>query len=62
MTQSTVPFLPFVKPEIDEETIQGVADGLYLDRVAATQTLSLSSQPYNPTTGAYDGPDYVTVD
>ena len=31
MTQSTVaslPFLPFVKPEIDEETIQGVADVL----------------------------------
>ena len=28
MTQSQVPFLPFVKPEIDEETIQGVADVL----------------------------------
>ena len=28
MSQSTVPFLPFVKPEIDEETIQGVADVL----------------------------------
>nr|WKF56164.1 UDP-4-amino-4-deoxy-L-arabinose--oxoglutarate aminotransferase [Paraburkholderia busanensis] len=28
MTQPTVPFLPFVKPEIDEETIQGVADVL----------------------------------
>ncbi|WP_322033047.1 DegT/DnrJ/EryC1/StrS aminotransferase family protein [Paraburkholderia sp. J76] len=27
-TQSTVPFLPFVRPEIDEETIQGVADVL----------------------------------
>ncbi|QGZ54809.1 DegT/DnrJ/EryC1/StrS family aminotransferase [Paraburkholderia acidiphila] len=26
--QSTVPFLPFVRPEIDEETIQGVADVL----------------------------------
>ncbi|MFM0320902.1 DegT/DnrJ/EryC1/StrS family aminotransferase [Caballeronia glebae] len=28
MTQSTRPFLPFVKPEIDEETIQGVVDVL----------------------------------
>ncbi|WP_296661849.1 DegT/DnrJ/EryC1/StrS aminotransferase family protein [Paraburkholderia sp.] len=28
MTQSNVAFLPFVKPEIDEETIQGVADVL----------------------------------
>src|ERR1700740_3473480 len=28
MSQSAVPFLPFVKPEIDEETIQGVADVL----------------------------------
>ncbi|MEX3788210.1 DegT/DnrJ/EryC1/StrS family aminotransferase [Paraburkholderia sp. BR14374] len=28
MSQSQVPFLPFVKPEIDEETIQGVADVL----------------------------------
>jgi dTDP-4-amino-4,6-dideoxygalactose transaminase len=28
MSQSTVPFLPFVRPEIDEETIQGVADVL----------------------------------
>lgn len=27
-SQSTVPFLPFVRPEIDEETIQGVADVL----------------------------------
>ena len=26
--QSTLPFLPFVRPEIDEETIQGVADVL----------------------------------
>ncbi|CAD6536929.1 UDP-4-amino-4-deoxy-L-arabinose--oxoglutarate aminotransferase [Paraburkholderia hiiakae] len=26
--QSTVPFLPFVRPEIDEETIQGVVDVL----------------------------------
>ncbi|SDC36409.1 DegT/DnrJ/EryC1/StrS family aminotransferase [Paraburkholderia lycopersici] len=26
--QSSVPFLPFVRPEIDEETIQGVADVL----------------------------------
>jgi len=28
MTQSNVAFLPFVKPEIDEETIQGVVDVL----------------------------------
>ncbi|KXV07606.1 aminotransferase DegT [Caballeronia megalochromosomata] len=28
MTQTTRPFLPFVKPEIDEETIQGVVDVL----------------------------------
>ncbi|MEM5437165.1 DegT/DnrJ/EryC1/StrS aminotransferase family protein [Paraburkholderia diazotrophica] len=28
MTQSSVPFLPFVRPEIDEETIRGVADVL----------------------------------
>ncbi|HTR11491.1 MAG TPA: DegT/DnrJ/EryC1/StrS aminotransferase family protein [Paraburkholderia sp.] len=28
MTQSSLPFLPFVRPEIDEETIQGVADVL----------------------------------
>ncbi|TAM04838.1 MAG: DegT/DnrJ/EryC1/StrS aminotransferase family protein [Paraburkholderia sp.] len=28
MTQSNVAFLPFVKPEIDEETIQGVAEVL----------------------------------
>ncbi|MGH8778704.1 DegT/DnrJ/EryC1/StrS family aminotransferase [Paraburkholderia sp.] len=28
MSQSSVPFLPFVRPEIDEETIQGVADVL----------------------------------
>jgi len=28
MTQSNVAFLPFVRPEIDEETIQGVADVL----------------------------------
>ncbi|KGW49522.1 DegT/DnrJ/EryC1/StrS family aminotransferase [Burkholderia pseudomallei] len=28
MSQTSVPFLPFVKPEIDEETIQGVADVL----------------------------------
>ncbi|WP_322009156.1 DegT/DnrJ/EryC1/StrS aminotransferase family protein [Paraburkholderia sp. J12] len=28
MTQSSVAFLPFVRPEIDEETIQGVADVL----------------------------------
>ncbi|WP_144113716.1 DegT/DnrJ/EryC1/StrS family aminotransferase [Paraburkholderia sp. BCC1886] len=28
MSQSSVPFLPFVKPEIDEETIQGVVDVL----------------------------------
>lgn len=28
MTESSVAFLPFVKPEIDEETIQGVADVL----------------------------------
>jgi len=28
MTQSSVPFLPFVRPEIDEETISGVADVL----------------------------------
>jgi dTDP-4-amino-4,6-dideoxygalactose transaminase len=28
MSQTTVPFLPFVKPEIDEETIQGVAEVL----------------------------------
>ncbi|WP_233881652.1 DegT/DnrJ/EryC1/StrS family aminotransferase [Paraburkholderia flagellata] len=27
-SQSAVPFLPFVRPEIDEETIQGVADVL----------------------------------
>src|SRR5579864_5870100 len=28
MSQPSVPFLPFVRPEIDEETIQGVADVL----------------------------------
>ncbi|MBN3767408.1 DegT/DnrJ/EryC1/StrS aminotransferase family protein [Burkholderia sp. Ac-20365] len=28
MTQSSVPFLPFVRPEIDEETIRGVVDVL----------------------------------
>ncbi len=28
MTQSSVPFLPFVRPDIDEETIRGVADVL----------------------------------
>ncbi|WP_250509038.1 DegT/DnrJ/EryC1/StrS aminotransferase family protein [Caballeronia sp. GACF4] len=28
MTQTSRPFLPFVKPDIDEETIQGVADVL----------------------------------
>ena len=28
MSQESLPFLPFVKPEIDEETIQGVADVL----------------------------------
>ncbi|ACC70115.1 DegT/DnrJ/EryC1/StrS aminotransferase family protein [Paraburkholderia phymatum] len=28
MTQSSVPFLPFVRPEIDEETISGVVDVL----------------------------------
>ncbi|WP_343657131.1 DegT/DnrJ/EryC1/StrS aminotransferase family protein [Paraburkholderia caribensis] len=28
MAQSSVPFLPFVRPEIDEETIQGVVDVL----------------------------------
>ncbi|TDV17188.1 DegT/DnrJ/EryC1/StrS family aminotransferase [Paraburkholderia caballeronis] len=28
MTQPSVPFLPFVRPEIDEETIQGVVDVL----------------------------------
>ena len=28
MTQSSVPFLPFVRPEIDEETISGVIDVL----------------------------------
>src|SRR6202012_3330564 len=28
MSQSTVPFLPFVKPEIDEETIAGVVEVL----------------------------------
>lgn len=28
MTQSSLPFLPFVRPEIDEETIQGVVDVL----------------------------------
>jgi dTDP-4-amino-4,6-dideoxygalactose transaminase len=28
MTQTTLPFLPFVRAEIDEETIQGVADVL----------------------------------
>ncbi|MEX3934753.1 DegT/DnrJ/EryC1/StrS family aminotransferase [Paraburkholderia phymatum] len=28
MTESSVPFLPFVRPEIDEETIRGVADVL----------------------------------
>ncbi|WP_345813894.1 DegT/DnrJ/EryC1/StrS aminotransferase family protein [Paraburkholderia sp. PREW-6R] len=28
MSQSTLPFLPFTKPEIDEETIQGVVDVL----------------------------------
>ncbi|HVE10644.1 MAG TPA: DegT/DnrJ/EryC1/StrS aminotransferase family protein [Paraburkholderia sp.] len=28
MTQSSVPFLPFVRPDIDEETIAGVADVL----------------------------------
>jgi hypothetical protein len=28
MSQSSVPFLPFVRPEIDEETIQGVAEVL----------------------------------
>ncbi len=28
MTQQALPFLPFVRPEIDEETIQGVADVL----------------------------------
>ncbi|GLU34671.1 DegT/DnrJ/EryC1/StrS aminotransferase family protein [Trinickia caryophylli] len=28
MTQDSPPFLPFVRPEIDEETIQGVADVL----------------------------------
>ncbi|KMY85200.1 UDP-4-amino-4-deoxy-L-arabinose-oxoglutarate aminotransferase [Candidatus Paraburkholderia calva] len=28
MTQTSRPFLPFVRPEIDEETIQGVADVL----------------------------------
>ncbi|KVE33028.1 DegT/DnrJ/EryC1/StrS family aminotransferase [Burkholderia sp. TSV86] len=28
MSQTSVPFLPFVKPEIDEATIQGVADVL----------------------------------
>ncbi|MGS1064280.1 DegT/DnrJ/EryC1/StrS family aminotransferase [Burkholderia glumae] len=28
MSQTSVPFLPFVKPEIDEETIQGVVDVL----------------------------------
>ncbi|WP_323118781.1 DegT/DnrJ/EryC1/StrS family aminotransferase [Burkholderia alba] len=28
MSQTSVPFLPFVKPEIDEDTIQGVADVL----------------------------------
>lgn len=28
MTQEALPFLPFVRPEIDEETIQGVADVL----------------------------------
>jgi len=28
MTESSIPFLPFVRPEIDEETIQGVADVL----------------------------------
>ena len=26
--QSSLPFLPFVRPEIDEETIQGVVDVL----------------------------------
>ena len=28
MTQQALPFLPFVRPEIDEDTIQGVADVL----------------------------------
>ncbi|RKP52391.1 DegT/DnrJ/EryC1/StrS family aminotransferase [Trinickia fusca] len=28
MTQASLPFLPFVRPDIDEETIQGVADVL----------------------------------
>ena len=28
MTQDSLPFLPFVRPEIDEETIAGVADVL----------------------------------
>ena len=28
MSESTVPFLPFVRPEIDEETIEGVAEVL----------------------------------
>ncbi|MFP3748058.1 DegT/DnrJ/EryC1/StrS family aminotransferase, partial [Achromobacter sp. SIMBA_011] len=28
MTQTTAPFLPFTRPEIDEETIQGVVEVL----------------------------------
>jgi dTDP-4-amino-4,6-dideoxygalactose transaminase len=51
MTQTTRPFLPFVKPEIDEETIQGVVEVLRSGWI----TTGPQSQQFEAELSAYVG-------